>query len=185
MFRKYYCCAALAALMSNLPLATAHELGAHVHGVATLQVAVDAKTMTLDFSGPLDNLIGFEHVPRTAKQKAAVKNMADNLNKAEQFFIPTAEAQCTLQSVKLESLVLPSEKKSGKKEEPQQHEEERGHADVDGEFVFACKQIGKLHDLEVKLFDAFPNLHQLKVEVATLKKQSSAKLTADQQRVSW
>ncbi len=65
--------------------------------------------MTLDFSGPLDNLIGFEHVPRDAKQKAAVKKMADDLNKAEQFFIPTAEAQCTLQSVKLDSIVLEPE----------------------------------------------------------------------------
>jgi hypothetical protein len=189
MSRKYYWCAALAALLGNPPIAIAHELGAHVHGVATLQVAVDKKTMTLDFSGPLDNLIGFEHAPRNAKQKAAVKNMADNLNKAEQFFIPTADAQCTLQSVKLESLVLepktPPEKKSDKKEQSRQHQEERGHADIDGEFVFTCKQIGKLHDLEVKLFDAYPNLHQLKVEVATLKKQSSANLTADQRRVSW
>ncbi len=51
--------------------------------------------------------------------------------------------------------------------------------------MFACKQTDKLHDLEVKLFDAYPNLHQLKVEVATLKKQFSAKLTADQRRVEW
>jgi len=185
MSRKYYWCAALAALMGNLPLATAHELGAHVHGVATLQVAVDTNTLTLNFSGPLDNLIGFEHVPRDARQKAAVRKMADNLNKAEQFFIPTAEAQCTLLSVKLDSLVLEPKSAQGNKDKSQSHEQERGHADIDGEFVFACKQIGKLHDLEVKLFDAYPNLHQLKVEVATLKKQSSAKLTADQRRVSW
>ncbi len=189
MFRKYFWCAALAALIGNPSISIAHELGAHVHGIATLQVAVDEKTMTLNFSGPLDNLIGFEHVPRNAKQKAAVKKMADDLNKPEQFFIPTTEAQCALQSVKLESLVLepktPPEKKSDKKEEPKQHEEERGHADIDGEFVFACKQIGKLHDLEVKLFDAYPNLHKLKVEVATLKKQSSAQLTPEQRRVNW
>lgn len=185
MFRKYYWCAVLAALTGNSPIAIAHELGPHVHGVASLQVAVDEKTMTLDFSGPLDNLIGFEHVPRDAKQKAAVKNMVDNLNKAEQFFIPTVDAQCTLQSVKLDSIVLEPKASQDKEEKSQQHEEERGHADIDGEFVFACKQTGKLHDLEVKLFDAYPNLHQLKVEVATLKKQSSAQLTPEQRRVEW
>ena len=106
MSRKYILYAAFAALIGNPPIVIAHELGAHVHGVATLQIAVDDKTMTLDFSSPLDNLLGFEHVPRDAKQRAAVKNMADSLNKAEQLFIPTAEAQCTLQSVKLDSLVL-------------------------------------------------------------------------------
>jgi hypothetical protein len=185
MSRKYFLFAAIAALTGNSPIVVAHELGAHVHGVATLQIAVDEKTMTLEFSGPLDNLLGFEHVARTAKQKAAVLKMAADLNKPEQFFIPTAEAQCTLQSVKLESLVLEPKAAQDKKEKTQPHEEERGHADIDGEFVFACKQIGKLHDLEVKLFDAYPNLHQLKVEVATLKKQSSAMLTTEQRRASW
>jgi len=185
MFKHILLCAAISALVGNPLIAIAHELGPHVHGVASLQIAVDEKTMTLDFSGPLDNLIGFEHVARTAKQKAAVKKMADDLNKAEQFFIPTAEAQCTLQSVKLDSIVLKPETVQDKKEKSPPHEEERAHADIDGEFVFACKQTGKLHDLEVKLFGAYPNLHQLKVEVATLKKQTSAQLTPEQRRVNW
>lgn len=179
MYRKYYLCAALTALMANPPIAIAHELGAHVHGVATLQVAVDEKTMTLDFSSPLDNLLGFEHAPRNAKQKAAVKSMEDSLNKADQLFIPTMDAQCTLQSVKLDSLVL------DKKDKSQHHEEEGGHADLDGEFVFVCKQPGKLHELKVKLFEVFPHLRQLKVEVATLKKQAAATLTTEQRRASW
>jgi hypothetical protein len=50
MFRKYYWCAALAVLLSNLSGVFAYELGAHVHVVATLQVALDEKTMTLNFS---------------------------------------------------------------------------------------------------------------------------------------
>ena len=175
MFRKYLSCAALAALMANPLIASAHELGAHVHGVATLQIAVDEKTMTLNFSSPLDNLLGFEHLARDAKQKAAVKNMADSLNKEGQFFVPTAEAQCVLQSVKLASPVL----------EAQQHENKDGHADLDGEFDFACKQTAKLHDLEVKLFDAFPHLRQLNVEVVTLKKQAAAQLSKEQRRASW
>jgi hypothetical protein len=178
MPRKYCWCAAFFALVGHSSLGFSHELGAHVHGIATLQVAVDEKTMTLDFSSPLDNLIGFEHMPSNAKQKAAVKSMVDSLNKAAQIFIPTADAQCTLQSVKLDSVVL-------NPKAPKETEEENGHADLDGEFIFTCKQTGKLHDLEVKLFETFPNLHQLKVEVAAQKKQTSATLTAEQRRANW
>lgn len=185
MSRNIYWCAALTALIVNPPIAIAHELGAHVHGVATLSIAVDEKTMTLDFSSPLDNLIGFEHVPHNAKQKAAVKAMSDSLNRADQVFIPTADAQCTLQSVKLDSLVLEPKTTPDRPEKSKQHEEEPDHADLDGEFVFACKQIGKLHDLEVKLFDAFPHIHQLKVEVATLKKQAAVNLTSEQRCANW
>lgn len=175
MFCKYFWYAAIVALTVNSPVASSHELGAHVHGIATLQIAVDEKTMTLNFSSPLDSLLGFEHVARNSMEKSAVKNMAGSLNKAEQFFIPTADAQCTLQSVKLDSLVLDAKR----------HEKEDGHADLDGEFVFSCKKTSKLQDIEVKLFDAFPHLRQLKVEVATLKKQAAATLTAEQRRVSW
>lgn len=178
MFRKYCWCAALAALCAHSPAILAHELGAHVHGAATLQVAVDAQTLTLDFSSPLDNLIGFEHPPRDDKQKAAVKAMADRLNHADGLFVATAEAQCALQSVKLDSPVLAAKPAA-------QPEGERAHADLDGEFVFVCKQPGKLHDLDVKLFDVYPNLHTLKVEVATGKKQTAAELGADRHRVAW
>lgn len=177
MFRKFFCCAAIAALSANS--SSAHELGAHVHGVATLQIAVDEKTMTLDFSSPLDNLIGFEHAPHNAKQKAAVKNMEDNLNHADRLFVPSADAQCAPQSVKLGSPVLDQQEK------PRQQTGERAHADLDAEFVFACRQADKLHDLDVRLFGAYPNLHQLNVEIATLKKQAAATLSAGQTRASW
>lgn len=179
MSHKFYRCAVFAVLLSNLSGVFAHELGAHVHGAAILQVAVDEKAMTLNFSSPLDSMLGFEHVARNPQQKVAVKNMADKLNRAEQIFIPTAEAGCTLKSVKLDSVVFEKGGKSG------QHEEAGGHADLDGEFVFICKQAEKLRDLDVLLFDAFPHLHQLKVEVATLKKQSASTLTAAQRRASW
>jgi hypothetical protein len=179
MSRNLYLYATFAALAVPLFPVSAHELGAHVHGVATLQVAVDKNAITLDFSSPLHNLLGFEHEAHDARQKAAVKKMADTLNKADQVFIPTAKAQCSLKSVKLDSPAL------GKKGNSQPQEEAGGHADLDGEFVFACKYIDRLHDIDVNLFEAFPGLHQIKVEIATLKKQTSSRLTPDQRRIEW
>jgi Protein of unknown function (DUF2796) len=179
MFRKLFCCAAVAALVVTPSITIAHELGAHVHGVANLEIAVDQNTLTLDLSSPLDNLIGFEHQPRTAQQKAAVRTMADNFNKAEQYFVPSPEAGCMLQSAKLDSPAL-IKNKSAKSENG-----DRVHADLDGEFVFACKQTDKLHDLEVKLFASYPNLHKLNVEIAALRTQAAATLTSAQPRASW
>jgi hypothetical protein len=47
--------------------------GAHVHGLVKLDVAVDAKTLTVQLEAPLDSLVGFEHRPRTAAQKQAAE----------------------------------------------------------------------------------------------------------------
>jgi len=50
----------------------AHAAPAHVHGVAKMDLAVDGNKLTLSMEMPLDNLVGFEHLPKTDKQKAAL-----------------------------------------------------------------------------------------------------------------
>ena len=163
--------------------ALAHEPGAHVHGVATLEVALDAKVLTIDLSSPLDNLIGFEHLPQNDRQRALVRAMTDRLNKADKLFITSPAAGCTLQNIQLSSLVLDNPKDP--KPQARTDGEELGHADLDGEFVFTCARPENLHDLEVRLFSPFPNLHIVNVAVATIKGQTAAKLTTDNKRVSW
>ncbi len=163
-------------LLLIAPLA-GHAAAPHVHGMATLQLAVDGNTLQLNLESPLDSLLGFEHLPRTAQQKDAVKVMEGHLRQADRLFQPSPAARCTLKSVTLDSPVL----NAGKPHAPP-HDE---HADLDGEFVFTCAQPGELRDLEVKLFETFPGVRQLKVEAATPRGQKAATLTPQQRRIGW
>lgn len=147
----------------------------HVHGVATLQIAVDGKRLQLHLESPLDSLLGFEHMPRTAQQKSAVRSMERQLRQAEKLFYPSPRAACSLQSVSLESPVLKAEK----------HQEAHDHADLDGKFVFTCAKPEELRTIEVRLFEAFPGLRQLKTEAATPRGQKAATLTPKQRKISW
>lgn len=166
----------IAGIIAALPLlAQAHEPGAHTHGAAKLQIAVDGNILTLDFESPLDNLLGFEHLPRSEKQKAAVRAMAERLNQPETLFLPTPAASCTPVSAKLESPVLEAAKKA----------DGDGHADLDAEFVFKCARPGELRGMEVKLFAAFRNLRRLDVQVAGTRGQAAARLTPAQRIISW
>ncbi len=155
--------------------ALAHEPGAHVHGTANLQVAIDGKVLTLNLESPLNNLLGFEHAPRSEKQTAAVRRMAERLNQAATLFAPTLAARCTPESVKLGSPVLgPTKKADG-----------GAHADLAGEYIFRCEKPEALRDIEVKLFDGFPNLRQLDVQVASPRGQAAARLSPKQRRIAW
>ncbi len=147
----------------------------HVHGAATLQIAVDGKLLQLHLESPLDSLLVFEHMPRTSLQKSAVKAMEERLIRAEKLFYPSPKAGCSLKSVSLESPVLKAE----------MHQEAHDHADLDGDFVFACTHPEALRELEVQLFDAFPGLRQLKTEAATPRGQKAATLTPKQRKISW
>ena len=168
--------------------APAQAADAHVHGVATLQVALDGNRLDVDFSSPLDNLVGFEHAPRTDKQKAAVRQMAERLNAPELWFVPNAEAGCKRTSVNLESAVLdrvllsgagPERKSSMAK--PDARKDTKSHAGehsaLSADIVFTCDRPRALSGLELKLFDAFPKLKRIDAQMAVTNKQKAAKLT--------
>jgi hypothetical protein len=152
---------------------------AHVHGVATLQLALDDSMLHLNLSSPLDSLLGFEHQPRTEKQKAAVRHMADQLRQAERLFQPTLAARCTLKTYSLESPVLETGEHKG------HDHESHDHTDLNAEFVFYCAKPNELRDLEINLFSYFPGLLRLKTEAATPRGQSAAILTPSKRRITW
>lgn len=155
----------------------AHGLGAHVHGLASLQVAVDANTLSLSFSSPLDNLISFERKARNQAEVAEVQAMINQFYKTD-IFVPSKAAQCKLTTIHLSSIVI---KSTNNKPE---HAEE-GHADLDSEFIFTCHKAENLHDVQVNLFKAFPNMLQLNAEVVSARGQTAAKLNAESTRLSW
>ena len=172
-------CCALSCCLAGVcvfPLpALAGKPTAHVHGAASLQVAIDGNTLTLHIESPLESLLGFEHAPRTDKQKAAVRALSERLNQAGDLFMPSPAARCAPVSVKLDSPVL----QAGKQPTGD------GHADLDGEFVFRCENPEALRDLEVAIFPSFPNLRRLDVQVAGPRGQSAATLSPQQRRIAW
>lgn len=153
---------------------------AHVHGVATLQVVQDKNTLSFDLDSPLENFLGFEHAPRTEKQKQMVTQMIEKLRRPEFIFTLTDKAQCTAGEVKFKSSVLElgvEEKKVKTKN--------NDHAGIEIAMIFHCRVPTALKEIEVKLFDVFPGMHRLNVQLLGPRGQSFVKLTSRQPRISW
>jgi len=88
MKKTPFSCLLAAACLLPVPALAGHP-GAHVHGAARLQVAVDGNTLNLQLETPLASLVGFEHAPRTNQQKQALQAMAERLRQAGEIFTPT------------------------------------------------------------------------------------------------
>lgn len=146
--------------------AGAHE-GAHVHGVVRLDVAVDAHTLTIQLESPLDNLIGFEHRPRTVAQRSAADALLRRMKDVSTLLRPDPAAQCTVSRVEIESEAL--QPLAAGKEPPSGSESE--HADFDGTYEFMCRQPERLAAIEISLFEAFKRLHRIEVQFAGPKGQ--------------
>ncbi|MDR1243498.1 MAG: DUF2796 domain-containing protein [Deltaproteobacteria bacterium] len=153
----------------------AHEHGAHVHGAAAMNLALDGPNVDIELETPLDNVLSFEYTPKTAEEKREVQTMAETLRRAEALFLFPAAAGCELKEVSLESEAISEELLSGKDGGDTVNFE--GHADLDADFSFVCRNPQAITRIEVALFKYFPRLNEIEVQMVTPAGQKSAELT--------
>lgn len=149
----------------------------HVHGLATLDVALDGPTLSLHLESPLDNLVGFEHPAYNPSQKQALDGMVARLNQPGTLFVPSPAAGCIAQAPVLTSAAL--EAQAG------MATHKHAHADMDADFSFRCAHPDRLTGMEVRLIEAFPRTHQVRVQVAGPHGQSALVLEAGKTRVGF
>jgi Protein of unknown function (DUF2796) len=157
--------------------------GAHAHGVARLDVAVDGPTITLRLQGPLDSLVGFERAPRNDAERGQVRTMAQAL-RAGNPFVPTAAARCRLDRVELESTVLAPEL-LGESGPAAPGKPADDHAELGGTFVYRCEDAKALQGIDVMMFDYFKRLRQVDVQLAGPQGQAAMKLNARARQIRW
>ena len=162
-------------LLTLLIAAPALAAPAHQHGVAALDVGVEPGRVTLELDTPLDNLLGFEHAPRSDAERERAEAVVKKLKAADGLFRIDSAAGCTLAKVTLVSPVLGLGGEVPDKE---------GHADLQGRFEFACKAGNKAGFVEVGLFDAFASLKRIDLQVVTPRGQLKATLVKPASRVA-
>jgi len=153
-----------------------HHHGAHVHGAATLLLAIENKSLQVELNSPAMNIVGFEHKPKNQKQKAAVKQAIKLLQTADNVFNFTGEANCKLRDVRVES---------GLNNEGHRDSLDHGseHNEFQASYVFNCSDPSALKQIDVNLFKHFPSLENIRVEMITDKGQTATTLTHKHHRL--
>lgn len=163
----------------------AHEehgsLGAHEHGVASLNVALDGQTLEIQLESPAMNLLGFEHAAKSDADKAKVANARKHLEQPQALFALPIEAKCALQETELESPLF------GNAEHAEhEHGDEHGHSDIDASYHFTCANAEALKTLELgSFFGTFPGTEKLEVQLIGPGGQQGAELTPSNSRLSF
>jgi len=184
----------LALPFALLPLAIAHaadehdhdhehgSLGAHVHGVARLDMALDGRTLELELDTPAMNIVGFEHAATSDADKMTLALAKETLLKPHALFSIPEAAGCTVTKQRVESTLF-----GDKDDDDHDHDHDHDHADGDaaehehseihGHYQFTCSVPTVINKLDLtQLFKSFPATQTIQVQLVTPKRQMGAEV---------
>ena len=152
--------------------AGAFAAGPHEHGVVKLDVSIEGTRVSLLMDSPLANLVGFERAPRTDAERQRVETAISALQAAGSMFRVDAAAGCTPGPVSLNASALENDKGG-----------DAAHADLDASYSFKCGKSAPAF-IELRLFEAFPAVQRIDVQLTSGAKPVTRSLTRPAARLS-
>ncbi len=174
---------AAALLLAPIAQAAEGEHAAHVHGVGKLNVAVDGQAVEIELIAPGADIVGFEHAPETAEDKAAVEGAAATLKDGEGLFAFPPSAECRLEEAEVESPLLDHD--GEKAHEHGEAHEGDGHAEFQAHYHFVCRQPDRLTHVDIRVFERFRAAQELEVQLISPRGQGATDLTPSSARLKF
>lgn len=151
------------------------QLGAHVHGQATVDLALDQGNLELALQAPGIGILDFERPPANAAERAALAHATSVLKSGSWVTLPTA-AHCRLARGSATAEGFAAATAAVK---PGQHV----HAGFSARLQYRCANPVALRALVMRLPTVFPGLHEVIVNTVTDSGQGRSVLNAGNLRV--
>ena len=178
--RSLHTLGCMVAACSLAPMALAADNpGAHEHGHARLQMAVEENRIDLMLNSPAYNLAGFEHGARTEAEKSRLADISRWLETTP--LINTAAADCRVTAAAVE-LGGEEENHDGDTHHEDGHHDEEHHGEAthreyDVSQQLECNRIDADQEFTSALMERFEGMAELTIEWVSPSGQGSARLT--------
>ena len=159
-----------------------HSLAAHVHGVATLNIAIENQQLALQLASPAMNIIGFEYKPHSAADQHAVITAERSLKNEQLLFVLPQSAGCSLSALDIDNDLTDLNHEEQHSTDATQHQ----HSDIIVNYSYKCTNPVKLRSMELTgFFKAFPLTEKINVQLISAQAQQGSELTANNPLLSW
>lgn len=163
------------------PAAAAAGLDAHVHGESEMNIAIEGGTVMIELISPGADIVGFEHAPATADERAAIEKAAHDLGQGSALFRFPEAAGCALEDAEVIAPGLDDDHGG----DSHGHAPQDGHAEFRGRYTFACTDPAALGHVDLGLFERFPAMAAIEVQAITPRGQRAARLTPETSRLGF
>jgi len=163
------------------------ELGPHVHGHGTLDIAVEKQRVQMELVVPGMDIVGFEHAASTDEQKTAVEKATAELSQPLDVFKLPQSAGCSVADAKV--AIEPESHHDGDDDHDEDHDEHAGadhahdehagHNQFHMNYALDCAKPAELTSIKFDYFSKFAGAQSLTVNVVTPKAQNSYEVARD------
>lgn len=207
LFASVSCIVGVIFMFSGAAFAVERQHGAHVHGNATMNLALDGGKLMVELLSPAANIFGFEHLPQNEADEHTVHEATEQLQQAGAIFVLPESAMCKASGVTVDGEVIDhvmaehdhdshaeedheGEHHHDDAEEHDEHDDgdgdhEHSHSDITANYEFDCSVPEKLKSVDVKLFTLFPGFEKIMVQVIGAKGQTAVTLTPANTQISF
>ena len=149
------------------------QYAAHVHGHASITLAVSGNAVQLDLESPAMNLLGFEHAPGNEQDRKKLNDAAEFLQRPLDWVRFDGGSGCKVVHVDVESSLLHRESHG------HDHHGHEGHADFEVTVEFECANPARISHIDLSgLFSRFPGFQEIEAQWLTDQIQSGDELDA-------
>ncbi len=170
------------------------QQSAHVHGFASINLAIDDKELQFEFISPAESIVGFEYAPSNAAERKAVADAIALLRDPAKLFALPASAGCELHEVEAErhgegEHEEHAEHDAHSEDEHAQHDdhgdahahEDSGagaiHSEFHAHYYFDCKNT-TIETIGLPLFETWPRIEEIRLQALTPRGQAGGNIGA-------
>ena len=141
--------------------------GKHVHGIVTLNLALEGDLLSAQLETPAIHVLGFENVPKTPEQKSTTAATDTWLRSGKNILAVPRNAGCRLEKVDYQAPKLGP-----------------GHADYRARFDFRCSNPAALAWTEFSALDKLKEVEKVEVNLITASAQRQITLQGGARRIT-
>lgn len=155
-------------------------LGSHEHGVATLDIAVDGNTVSIDLRAPGIDIVGFERAARDDTERAQLSAATIKLQDAASILGMAAAAACVPDSRDVHTHGFDAGAHDHDGHDHHEHDgpDKHAHGSFHAQHAYTCTNVAALRFDLAKYFAAFPSTESVRVQSVGAT-QKAAELTAE------
>jgi hypothetical protein len=157
----------------------ARQLGPHAHGESRLTIAVEGRTLQMELHAPGADIVGFEQMPTTAPQRAAIAAATATLGDPIGLFGIPAAAQCVIGKVEVSLVEEEEEETPATGTAPGQTAAAAApakpaapaakHTEFEANYQLTCNNLAAITGLNFAFFSKFKNAEEVRVDLVTPK----------------